>query len=105
MREIRKRRSTRGVEDSDWEPDGVTHQVRYCEEPLTNRGVARSSPLLMPYVARPMVCACGLVLASPAFSRPEARPARRQARGVVKVRISARGGQEQTAKSAVPSRN
>lgn len=25
------------VEDSSWEPDGVTLQVRFCEEPGTNQ--------------------------------------------------------------------
>jgi len=25
------------VEDSDWEPDGVTLQVRFCEEPGAER--------------------------------------------------------------------
>ena len=24
------------VDDSNWEPDGVTHQVRFCEGPVTN---------------------------------------------------------------------
>jgi hypothetical protein len=28
------------VEDSNWEPDGVTLQVRFCEEPGTNRRMA-----------------------------------------------------------------
>ena len=28
------------VEDSNWEPDGVTLQVRLCEEPGTNRRMA-----------------------------------------------------------------
>jgi hypothetical protein len=27
-------------EDSNWEPDGVTLQVRFCEEPGTNRRMA-----------------------------------------------------------------
>ncbi len=28
------------MEDSSWEPDGVTLQVRFCEEPGTNRRMA-----------------------------------------------------------------
>jgi hypothetical protein len=28
------------VEDSHWEPDGVTLQVRFCEEPGLNRRMA-----------------------------------------------------------------
>jgi hypothetical protein len=31
------------VDDSNWEPDGVTLQVRFCEEPGTNRHMAEIS--------------------------------------------------------------